>query len=71
MGEPTKPYTRFINTQEDWAAIDLQPIKRETIYFVDKDGKFWFSDETEAGAYGAYDSLDIAKQRAHEYGETL
>lgn len=60
--------TRWVQTEDEQAELKLKALRG---YWKDKDGKFWFNDETGADVCGPYETLAECEAACDEYARTL
>ena len=58
-----------LDLDRTWDQLGLEHI--ESIYWQDSADQYWFNDETEANVIGPYDTLELCKEKADEYGKWL
>lgn len=60
---------QWIQSEKGQLALRLTFISNP--YWVDKDGKFWFNDETQCDVCGPYDTLEECRKECIRYGRSL
>ena len=61
--------TRWVQTEEEQRALGL--VLSSKAIFEDKNGKFWFGDETECDVCGPFDTAREACEAQREYARNL
>lgn len=61
--------TRWIQTEKEQEELGL--VHAFGSYWMDKHGKFWFNDETQADVCGPFDTLHECKMEAKKYADSL
>lgn len=60
---------KWVQTEHDQAELALVFVQE--CYWKDKEGKFWFNDETQADVCGPFDTLEDCKAACDMYAESL